>query len=145
MMDAIQTQGPLLSVHDLSVRFGHKQVVQGVSFEVQAGEKLALVGESGSGKTITALSLLRLAGDAQISGQALLKGRDLLTLPERQMRAVRGSDVAMIFQEPMTALNPLVPVGAQVAEVLQLKQGLSQAQASPTAHREAETAKAHRG
>ena len=129
MMDAIQTPGPLLSVHDLSVRFGHKQVVQGVSFEVQAGEKLALVGESGSGKTITALSLLRLAGDAQISGQALLNGRDLLTLPERQMRAVRGSDVAMIFQEPMTALNPLMPVGAQVAEVLQLKQGLSQAQA----------------
>ena len=83
MMDAIQTPVPLLSVHDLSVRFGHKQVVQGVSFEVQAG--VALVGESGSGKTITALSLLRLAGDAQISGQALLKGRDLLTLPERQM------------------------------------------------------------
>ncbi|MDH1813973.1 ABC transporter ATP-binding protein [Comamonas aquatica] len=129
MMDAIQTPVPLLSVHDLSVRFGHKQVVQGVSFEVQAGEKLALVGESGSGKTITALSLLRLAGDAQISGQALLNGRDLLTLPECQMRAVRGSDVAMIFQEPMTALNPLMPVGAQVAEVLQLKQGLSQAQA----------------
>ncbi|PWZ43017.1 microcin ABC transporter ATP-binding protein, partial [Staphylococcus pseudintermedius] len=109
--------------------FGHKQVVQGVSLEVQAGEKLALVGESGSGTTITALGLLRLAGDARISGQALLKGRDLLTLPERQMRAVRGSDVAMIFQEPMTALNPLMPVGAQVAEVLQLKQGLSQAQA----------------
>ena len=129
MMHAPQTPVPLLSVHDLSVRFGHKQVVQGVSFEVQAGEKLALVGESGSGKTITALSLLRLAGGAQISGQALLNGRDLLTLPERQMRAVRGSDVAMIFQEPMTALNPLMPVGAQVAEVLQLKQGLSQAQA----------------
>ncbi|MBQ0131391.1 MAG: ABC transporter ATP-binding protein, partial [Comamonas sp.] len=122
-------QSPLLSVHDLKVRFGSKQVVHGVSFDVHAGEKLALVGESGSGKTITALSLLRLVGDAQISGQALLDGRNLLTLPEREMRAVRGGDVAMIFQEPMTALNPLMSVGAQVAEVLQLKQALSKQQA----------------
>ena len=122
-------QSPLLSVHDLKVRFGHKQVVHGVSFDVHAGEKLALVGESGSGKTITALSLLRLVGDAKISGKALLDGRNLLTLPEREMRAVRGGDVAMIFQEPMTALNPLMSVGAQVAEVLQLKQALSKQQA----------------
>lgn len=120
---------PLLSVHDLKVRFGSKQVVHGVSFDVHAGEKLALVGESGSGKTITALSLLRLVGDAKISGQALLDGCNLLTLPEREMRAVRGGDVAMIFQEPMTALNPLMSVGAQVAEVLQLKQALSKKQA----------------
>ena len=120
---------PLLQVRDLRVRFGHKVVVQGVSFEVHAGEKLALVGESGSGKTITALSLLRLAGDAHLSGQALLQGRNLLALPERQMQAVRGGDIAMIFQEPMTALNPLMVVGTQVAEVLQLKQALSRAQA----------------
>lgn len=120
---------PLLSVHDLRVAFGSKEVVHGASFELHAGEKLALVGESGSGKTVTALGLLRLLGDARISGQALLDGRDLLTLPERQMQAVRGGDVAMIFQEPMTALNPLMTVGAQVAEVLQLKQSLSGAQA----------------
>lgn len=119
----------LLSVHDLRVRFGEKQVVHGVSFEVHAGEKLALVGESGSGKTITALSLLRLARDAQLSGKVMFQGRNLLSLPERQMRAVRGGDVAMIFQEPMTALNPLMSVGAQVAEVLQLKQALSKQQA----------------
>ena len=119
----------LLSVHDLKVRFGSKQVVQGVSFDVHAGEKLALVGESGSGKTITALSLLRLVGDAHISGKAMLDGRNLLSLPERDMRAVRGGDVAMIFQEPMTALNPLMTVGTQVAEVLQIKQGLSKRQA----------------
>ena len=119
----------LLSVRDLQVRFGTKQVVQGVSFDVHAGEKLALVGESGSGKTITALSLLRLVSDAHISGTALLEGRDLLSLPEREMRTVRGGDVAMIFQEPMTALNPLMTVGAQVAEVLQLKEALSQQQA----------------
>lgn len=119
----------LLSVRDLGVRFGEKQVVQGVSFEMAAGEKLALVGESGSGKSVTALSLLRLVGDAQLSGQAILDGRDLLRLSEREMRGIRGDDIAMIFQEPMTALNPLMSVGDQVAEVLQLKQGLSRAQA----------------
>ncbi|WP_280191536.1 ABC transporter ATP-binding protein [Delftia sp. PS-11] len=124
---------PLLSVRDLRVGFGAKPVVHGVSFDVAAGEKLALVGESGSGKTITALSLLRLAGDAQISGQALLAGRDLLRLPEREMRAVRGGDVAMIFQEPMTALNPLMPMGEQIGEVLRLKQGLTRAQAQSQA------------
>ena len=128
MMPSTQ-EAPLLSVRDLRVAFGTKQVVHGVSFDVHAGEKLALVGESGSGKTITALSLLRLVGDARLSGQAWLQGRDLLALPEREMRAVRGGEVAMIFQEPMTALNPLMPVGTQVAEVLQLKQALSKAQA----------------
>lgn len=122
-------QAPLLSVRDLRVAFGSKEVVHGASFDLHAGEKLALVGESGSGKTVTALSLLRLVGDAQITGQALLDGRDLLTLSEREMQAVRGDDVAMIFQEPMTALNPLMSVGDQVAEVLQLKQALSKAQA----------------
>ncbi|WP_370681941.1 ABC transporter ATP-binding protein [Comamonas sp. GB3 AK4-5] len=120
---------PLLAVRDLRVAFAGKEVVHGVSFDLHAGEKLALVGESGSGKTVTALGLLRLVGEARISGQALLDGRDLLTLSERQMRAVRGDDIAMIFQEPMTALNPLMSVGAQVAEVLQLKQALSKAQA----------------
>ena len=129
MMHAVPDTTPLLAVRDLKVRFGSKQVVHGVSFDVHAGEKLALVGESGSGKTLTALSLLRLAGDAQLSGQALLQGRDLLALPERAMRAVRGGDVAMIFQEPMTALNPLMTIGAQVAEVLLLKEALSKRQA----------------
>ena len=125
--------GSLLAVRDLQVRFGDKRVVRGVNFELRAGEKLALVGESGSGKTVTALSLLRLAGDAQISGQVLLGGRDLLTLSEREMRGVRGGEMAMIFQEPMTALNPLMRVGDQVAEVLQLKQALTAAQAGKQA------------
>ena len=129
MANAVTTPPPLLSVQDLKVRFGSKKVVQGVSFDLHAGEKLALVGESGSGKTITALSLLRLVADAHISGNAMLDGRNLLSLPERDMRAIRGGDVAMIFQEPMTALNPLMPVGTQVAEVLQLKQALSKQQA----------------
>ncbi len=83
------------------------------------------MGESGSGKSVTALSLLRLLDGAQIGGSALLDGRDLLTLSEHALRSVRGSDVAMIFQEPMTALNPLMRIGQQIAEVLQLKQGLA--------------------
>lgn len=115
---------PLLQVDKLHVAFGSKTVVQGVNFTLNAGEKLALVGESGSGKSVTALSLLRLLDGAQISGQALLNGRDLLSLSERELRGVRGSDVAMIFQEPMTALNPLMRIGQQIAEVVQLKQGL---------------------
>ena len=127
--DVSMNQAPLLSVRDLRVAFGSKEVVHGASFDLHAGEKLALVGESGSGKTVTALSLLRLVGDAKITGQAILDGRDLLTLSEREIQAVRGDDVAMIFQEPMTALNPLMTVGDQVAEVLQLKQALSKAQA----------------
>ena len=122
-------QAPLLQVRDLHVRFGNKTVVQGVSLDIFAGEKLALVGESGSGKTVTALSLLRLVGDAQLSGQALMGGRNLLQIPEHDLRAVRGDDIAVIFQEPMTALNPLMTIGAQIAEVLQLKQGLSARQA----------------
>ncbi|WCM90181.1 ABC transporter ATP-binding protein [Acidovorax sp. NCPPB 3576] len=126
-------QSPLLQLQDLRVRFGDKEVVRGVSFDIAAGEKLALVGESGSGKTITALSILRLAGDARITGRALMDGHDLLALSEREMRGVRGGDIAMVFQEPMTALNPLMSVGDQVAEVLQLKQALSRAQAGQAA------------
>ncbi|KKW67064.1 microcin ABC transporter ATP-binding protein [Lampropedia cohaerens] len=120
---------PLLLVRNFSVRFGGaaaRAVVDNVHFDVVAGEKLALVGESGSGKTVTALSLLRLLEGAQLSGQAVFDGQDLLRLPDKQLRAVRGGDIAIIFQEPMTALNPLMSVGQQIAEVVQLKQGLQQ-------------------
>ena len=127
-------QTPLLQVQDLHVRFGPKEVVRGVNFSIAAGEKLALVGESGSGKTITALALLRLAGNAAITGQAMLQGRgDLLALTEREMRGVRGGDIAMVFQEPMTALNPLMTIGLQIAEILQLKKGLTGAQCAQAA------------
>ena len=122
----------LLDVKGLRVAFGGKDVVKGVDFSIAKGEKLALVGESGSGKTVTALSLLRLAMNAHCSGSArfeLASGSvDLLALPEPQLRAIRGQDIAMIFQEPMTALNPLFTVGEQIAEVLQLKQGLDRSQ-----------------
>ncbi|MEO8250433.1 MAG: ABC transporter ATP-binding protein, partial [Burkholderiales bacterium] len=117
---------PLLDVTGLTVSFGGKQVVRGIDFSIAPGEKFALVGESGSGKTVSALALLRLAGEARLGGKALFEGsRDLLALPERELRGIRGKDVAMIFQEPMTALNPLMTVGAQIAEVLQLKEGKS--------------------
>lgn len=130
---------PLLAVNDLRVAFGGKEVVRGINFSIARGEKLALVGESGSGKTVTALSLLRLVQNAQLSGQALFKAdaaqpaQDLMALPERELMGVRGRDIAMIFQEPMTALNPLFSVGEQIAEVVQLKQGLSPAEAARTA------------
>ncbi|MDD2608363.1 MAG: dipeptide ABC transporter ATP-binding protein [Giesbergeria sp.] len=120
---------PLLEVHGLSVQFKQKTVVNQVSFTLSAGEKLALVGESGSGKTITALSLLQLTGATQTSGQAVFQGRNLLTLPDRDIRTVRGEQIAMVFQEPMTALNPLMGIGQQIVEVLELKQALTRAQA----------------
>ncbi len=123
----------LLSVQNLSVRFGDQTVVQNISFDIARGEKLALVGESGSGKTVSALSLLRLVANAKISGKALFDGRELLSLPERALRAIRGQDIAMIFQEPMTALNPLMSVGDQIAEVIALKQGLAQVQCAQIA------------
>ena len=130
----------LLDVKNLRVSFAGKEVVHGIDFSINAGEKLALVGESGSGKTVTALSLLRLVQNADISGSALFSGRentvspvDLLALPEQQLRGIRGRDIAMIFQEPMTALNPLFSVGDQIAEVLQLKQALALAESSQAA------------
>ncbi len=119
---------PLLQVERLSVAFGGKPVVEDVSFSIAPGEKLALVGESGSGKTVTALALLRLLPQARLTGRALFassgQSRDLLALPERALRGLRGDDIAMIFQEPMTALNPLMTVGDQIAEVFRLKRGL---------------------
>jgi microcin C transport system ATP-binding protein len=115
----------LLDVRGLRVAFGDHEVVHGLDFSIAPGEKLALVGESGSGKSVSALSLLRLVTNAQIAGQCIFDGRDLLSISERDLRAIRGQEIAMIFQEPMTALNPLMTVGEQIAEVLELKQALA--------------------
>ena len=119
----------LLRVENLSITFGTSRVVHGVDFSLEVGQKLALVGESGSGKSVTALSLLGLAEGAEVSGRVLISGEegevDLLRLPPRQLAALRGQDIAMVFQEPMTALNPLFTVGEQIAEVLQLKMGVA--------------------
>lgn len=128
---------PLLQVEDLSVAFAGREVVHGLAFQIQPGEKLALVGESGSGKTVTALSLLGLAQGGTVRGRALFAQTqgpvDLLTLPPRQLQALRGQDIAMVFQEPMTALNPVFTIGEQIAEVLQLKKGLSPAESAQAA------------
>jgi len=123
----------LLDVRGLSVAFAGQEVVHNIQFSIAKGEKVALVGESGSGKSVSALSLLRLVANAQIRGQALFEGQDLLAMPEHEMRMLRGRDIAMIFQEPMTALNPLMPIGQQIAEVLTLKQGCSPSAAAQTA------------
>ncbi len=114
----------LLEIEHLSVRFGASTVVDDVSFSIRQGEKFALVGESGSGKSITALSVLRLVDAAMTSGTIRFNGADLMRNSEPQMRALRGSEIGMIFQEPMTALNPLYTIGNQIGEVLELHEGL---------------------
>ena len=115
---------PLLEVEHLRVRFGSSTVVDDISFSIAAGEKFALVGESGSGKSITALSVLRLVDAAQTSGSIRFEGEDLTRLTEREMQRLRGGRIGMIFQEPMTALNPLYKIGNQIGEVLELHEGL---------------------
>lgn len=122
---SFQSTSVLLQVQNLRVAFAGKEVVRGISFSIHAGEKLALVGESGSGKSVTALSILQLAMNAHITGRALFDGRNTLQMSEHDLRDLRGDDIAMIFQEPMTALNPLYTIGDQIAEVLQTKQSLS--------------------
>ncbi|WP_442953445.1 ABC transporter ATP-binding protein [Paraburkholderia sp. SOS3] len=124
-----ETDAPLLEIEHLNVRFGDTVAVSDVSLSIARGERVALVGESGSGKTVTALSILRLLQDAQTSGAIRFDGEDLLAKSERAMRGLRGSDIAMIFQEPMTALNPLYSVGEQIAETIVLHDGVSAAEA----------------
>lgn len=122
---------PLLTVDNLSIAFrgdgAATTVVEGASFTVEKGEVVAIIGESGSGKSVTALSLMRLLpGSASCPmGTIAFDGQDILTLPERQLRQLRGSKIAMIFQEPMTSLNPLHTIGKQIGEVLQLHSPLS--------------------
>ena len=125
-------EAPLLSIEHLSVQFGRQEayteVVHDVSFAIAPGEKLALVGESGSGKTVTALSILQLHDPMQVKyaqGTIRYAGKDLLRLEEDAIRQIRGQDIAMIFQEPMTAFNPVQPVGAQLIEPLLVHKGLT--------------------
>jgi peptide/nickel transport system ATP-binding protein len=135
-MDGAERKTAVLDVAGLSTVFftrrGLLKAVDDVSFSVTGGETLAVVGESGCGKSMTALSLLRLVPDPPgriVGGRVLLDGRDLLRLDEAEMRAVRGNDISMIFQEPMTSLNPVLTIGGQIAEAIRLHQDLSSAQA----------------
>jgi oligopeptide/dipeptide ABC transporter ATP-binding protein len=124
--------GVLLEIEGLQTHFfteaGTVKAVDGVNLTVRKGETLGIVGESGCGKSVTALSVLRLIPNPPgkiVGGRILLEGRNLLTLPEEQMRKVRGGSISMIFQEPMTSLNPVFTVGDQIAEGIRLHQGLS--------------------
>jgi microcin C transport system ATP-binding protein len=115
----------LLSIRDLTIRFGANEATRRIGFDIAPGETVALVGESGSGKSVTALSVLRLLPPtAQVSGQILFKGQDLATAPDAELRAVRGNDISMIFQEPMSSLNPVHTVEQQIGEVLAIHRGL---------------------
>jgi microcin C transport system ATP-binding protein len=130
------TKETLLSIEDLSVAFtqGGEQTlaVDRISFEINKGETVALVGESGSGKSVSALSILKLLpypAASHPSGRILLKGKDLLTASDADMRKVRGNDISMIFQEPMTSLNPLHTVERQIGEILKMHRGMSDTRA----------------
>src|SRR5262249_52805460 len=122
----------LLEVRDLQTYFatagGTVRAVDGISYDVHAGETVALVGESGCGKTVSALSIMRLimppAGRI-VGGQVLFQGRDLLALDEEAMRRVRGREIAMVFQEPMTSLNPVLSVGRQLTETVEIHLGMT--------------------
>jgi len=128
----MEGEAPLLEIEDLRTYFftadGIVRAVDGVSYSVRAGETLAVVGESGCGKSVTAMSILRLLPSPPariVSGAIRFQGRDLLAASEEEMRAIRGNEISMIFQEPMTSLNPVLTVGRQIAETLALHQGLS--------------------
>ena len=123
---------PILAVDNLHTRFftrdGVVRAIEGLSLTVQASEVLGIVGESGCGKSVTALSVMRLIPAQSgriVEGSVRFEGRDLATLDEAQMRALRGNQIAMVFQEPMTSLNPVHSVGAQIAEAVRIHQGLS--------------------
>jgi glutathione transport system ATP-binding protein len=129
---------PLLSVENLSVEFGSSRVVDDLSFTVEAGKTVAVVGESGSGKSVTSLSTMRLAdmmGAKYATGRILFNDRDLLKASQKEMRSIRGKEIAMIFQEPMTSLNPVFTIGDQICEVLMLHEKLGKSAAMAEAQR----------
>jgi peptide/nickel transport system ATP-binding protein len=122
---------PLLEVENLQTHFGTPdgvvRAVEGLSFHIDAGETLGIVGESGCGKSVTSMSILRLIQEppGKIAGSIRFEGRDLLTVSEQEMRGIRGNAISMIFQEPMTSLNPVLTVGQQIGETVRLHQGMN--------------------
>jgi oligopeptide/dipeptide ABC transporter ATP-binding protein len=133
MSIGVPSDEPLLSVRDLRAVFdtddGVVRAVDGVSFDIHRGEVFSIVGESGSGKSVTAMTILGLVPTRIESGEAIWKGRDLLALDENEMRRIRGAEIAMIFQDPLTSLNPVHPVGRQVGEMARIHAGLNRKQA----------------
>lgn len=127
----MSSSGPILEVRNLRTSFfsnsSEARAVDDVSFRVEKGKTLGIVGESGSGKSVAALSILRLIGPPGkvLGGEVLFHGRDLLAITEREMRSIRGSRISMVFQEPMTALNPVLDVGTQIAEAVLVHAGIS--------------------
>ena len=139
-MSSHPTAGPLLSVEDLRVRFtrhGEESfaAVDGVSFDVRAGQTVGLVGESGCGKSVTSLAIMGLLPQRgnRVEGSATFEGVDLIGLPSQEMRDRRGRDIAMIFQDPLSSLNPVVPIGIQVTEVMERHRGMKRREAMPKA------------
>ncbi len=130
---------PVLRVNDLQVRFGTKRgradVVNGLTYDLYPGETLALVGESGSGKSVSTLALLGLVPQppGRVTGEVFYDGRNLLEVGDEELRKVRGNDIAMIFQDPMTSLNPVLTIGQQVTEGMRLHLGLSESEAASRA------------
>jgi peptide/nickel transport system ATP-binding protein len=118
-MPSLPENTPLLAVKDLRIWFGSNEVVRGVSLSVERGEVLGLVGESGSGKSVTSLAILGLLDPAaRVEGSICWRGRELIGLPVRELRTIRGREIAIVFQEPMTALNPAMTIGRQIAEAI---------------------------
>ena len=131
---ALLAPAPLLEVRDLSVRFETRRetvpAVRAVSFDIGAGEAVGFVGESGSGKSVTARAVMRLAAErarVALTGSVRFEGRELLTLPDKAMLDIRGRRIAMVFQDPMASLNPVMTIGAQVADILSRHTGLTRA------------------
>ncbi len=118
-MPAETSSAPLLAIRDLRIRFGALEAVRGISLDLASGEVLGLVGESGSGKSATALAVMGLHAPAvQVTGSIRFQGREILGMAHRELRSLRGRQMAMIFQEPMTALNPVMTIGSQLAEAI---------------------------
>lgn len=129
-----ETDTPLLSVEGASIAFGAVQITKDVSFTIQRGERVGLVGESGCGKSVTGLSLLRLLPrTSRLGGRIMFEGEDVLTMPPRRLRQMRGNRMAMIFQEPMSALDPVFTIGDQISEAYRLHRDASRADARTAA------------
>ncbi len=140
----------MLEVDRLQTHFatpdGVVRAVEGISFHIDAGETVAIVGESGCGKSVTSMSILRLIQEppGKIAGSIRFQGRDLLALSEPEMRDIRGNSISMIFQEPMTSLNPVLTVGRQIGETLRLHQGMNGRRGGGEGDRDADTWSAFR-